>query len=90
MEFQRPAVPRTLVRGLHSNWLSRSSLGSMNELAWQVDAYLSQADDVLELARRLSETPIAAKLAIGSQGRFTNAVPDIRIPPSPLRYRGPG
>jgi hypothetical protein len=39
----------------------------MNDLAWQVGAYLSRTDDALELARRLSDTPMSA---VGSEAHY--------------------
>jgi len=47
--------------------VNRRVLGSMNEFAWQAGAYLSRTDDALELARRLSETPMSA---VGSKARL--------------------
>jgi hypothetical protein len=40
--------------------VNRRVLGSMNEFAWQAGAYLDRTDDALELARRLSDTPMSA------------------------------
>lgn len=50
-----------------ANAVNRRVLGSMNDFAWQVGGYLSRTDDALELARRLSETPMSA---IGSKARL--------------------
>ena len=47
--------------------VNRRVLGSMNEFAWQAGAYLDRTDDALELARRLSETPMSA---VGSGSRL--------------------
>ena len=47
--------------------VNRRVLGSMNEFAWQAGAYLDRTDDSLELARRLSETPMSA---VGSKSRL--------------------
>ena len=40
--------------------VNRRVLGSMNEFAWQVGAYLDRTNDALELARQLSDTPMSA------------------------------
>jgi hypothetical protein len=40
--------------------VNRRVLGSMNEFAWQLGFHLSRTDDTLELARRLSDTPMSA------------------------------
>lgn len=47
--------------------VNRRVLGSMNDFAWQVGAYLSRTDDALEFARRLSDTPMSA---VGSKARL--------------------
>ncbi len=47
--------------------VNRRVLGSMNEFGWQIGAYLGQTDDALELARRLSDTPMSA---VGSKARY--------------------
>ena len=47
--------------------VNRRVLGSMNDFAWQLGFYLSRTDDALELARRLSETPMSA---VGSKSRL--------------------
>jgi hypothetical protein len=47
--------------------VNRRVLGSMNEFAWQLGAYLDRADDPLELARYLSDTPMSA---VGSKSRL--------------------
>jgi len=47
--------------------VNRRVLGSMNEFAWQVGAYLDRTDDALELARRLSYTPMSA---VGSKASY--------------------
>jgi hypothetical protein len=47
--------------------VNRRVLGSMNEFAWQVGAYLDRTDDALELARQLSDTPMSA---VGSKSRL--------------------
>jgi hypothetical protein len=47
--------------------VNRRVLGSMNDFVWQVGAYLSRTDDALELARRLSDTPMSA---VGSKARY--------------------
>jgi hypothetical protein len=46
---------------------NRRVLGSMNDFTWQIGAYLSRTDDALELARRLSDTPMSA---VGSKARY--------------------
>lgn len=47
--------------------VNRRVLGSMNDFAWQLGFYLSRTDDSLELARRLSDTPMSA---VGSKSRL--------------------
>lgn len=47
--------------------VNRRVLGSMNEFAWQLGAYLDRTGDALELALRLSETPMSA---VGSKSRL--------------------
>ncbi len=47
--------------------VNRRVLGSMNEFAWQLGAYLDRTGDALELALRLSETPMSA---VGSKNRY--------------------
>jgi len=47
--------------------MNRRVLGSMNDFAWQLGFYLSRTDDALELARRLSDTPMSA---VGSKSRL--------------------
>ena len=47
--------------------VNRRVLGSMNDFAWQVGGYLDRTDDALELARRLSDTPMSA---VGSEARL--------------------
>lgn len=47
--------------------VNRRVLGSMNEFAWQLGAYLDRTGDALELARELSDTPMSA---IGSKSRL--------------------
>lgn len=47
--------------------VNRRVLGSMNDFAWQLGAYLERTGDSLELARRLSETPMSA---VGSKSRL--------------------
>ena len=47
--------------------VNRRVLGSMNEFAWQLGAYLARTDDALELARELSDTPMSA---VGSKSRL--------------------
>ena len=46
---------------------NRRVLGSMNEFAWQLGAYLDRTGDALELARILSDTPMSA---VGSRSRL--------------------
>ncbi|MEX2150508.1 MAG: hypothetical protein WD793_09825 [Steroidobacteraceae bacterium] len=47
--------------------VNRRVLGSMNEFAWQLGAYLDWTGDALELARILSDTPMSA---VGSKSRL--------------------
>jgi hypothetical protein len=47
--------------------VNRRVLGSMNEFAWQLGAYLDRTGDALELARILSDTPMSA---VGSKSRL--------------------
>jgi hypothetical protein len=51
----------------YASAVNRRVLGSMNDFAWQIGAYLDQTDDPLELARRLSDTPMSA---VGSKARY--------------------
>ena len=68
-------IPREIVRreiaemqpAAYASAVNRRVLGSMNEFAWQLGAYLDRTGDALELALRLSETPMSA---VGSKNRY--------------------
>jgi hypothetical protein len=49
------------------NAVNRRVIGSMNDFAYQLDAYVGDTSDPLELALKLSETPMSA---IGSQSSY--------------------
>jgi hypothetical protein len=68
-------VPRVTVRReiaemqptAFASAVNRRVLGSMNEFAWQLGAYLDRTDEALELARILSDTPMSA---VGTKSRL--------------------
>ncbi len=68
-------IPRETVRreiaemqpAAFASAVNRPVLGSMNEFAWQLGAYLDRTGDALELALRLSDTPMSA---VGSKNRY--------------------
>ncbi len=49
------------------NAVNRRVIGSMNDFAYQLDAYVGDTSDPLELALKLCETPMSA---IGSQSSY--------------------
>jgi hypothetical protein len=49
------------------NAVNRRVIGSMNDFAYQLDAYVGETSDPLELALKLCETPMSA---IGSQSSY--------------------
>ncbi|MGH8251714.1 MAG: DUF6933 domain-containing protein [Steroidobacteraceae bacterium] len=51
----------------YANAVNRRVLGSMNDFAKQIGAYLDRTGDALELARELSDTPMSA---VGSKSRL--------------------
>ena len=69
--------------------VNRRVLGSMNEFAWQAGAYLDRTDDALELARRLSETPMSAvgfKSRLGIPAEMARELLVAHYAASPFRH----
>jgi hypothetical protein len=69
--------------------VNRRVLGSMNDFAWQLGAYLSRIDDALELARRLSDTPMSAvgsKARLGIPAEVARELLAARYAASPFRH----